>query len=66
MKASDLDTIYKASLPVGHVEALEAVYMAGYYAGKGISITATTQIAGIVITQTAPAVTPVISHPELR
>jgi len=66
VKASDLDLIYKASLPVGHIEALEAVFMAGYYNGKGVSITATTQIAGVVITLTAPSVTPVITHTELR
>ena len=38
----------------------------GYYAGKGVSITATTQLTGVVIGQTAPPVTPILTRPELR
>ncbi len=42
MTLTELETIYKANMDVGHMAALEAVYSQGYYDGAGITVSAST------------------------
>lgn len=68
MTLDQLQAIYQASLGVGHLEALEAVYVQGYYAGADTSVSSTVQIAGLVKAQTAPSPTTLVklTKPDQR
>jgi hypothetical protein len=66
MTLAQLQALYLGSHGVGHLEGLEAVYAAGYADGKGQSVTAQTQAAGIVGSRPAPAGIPTLKAPDLR
>lgn len=52
MTLQQLVAIYQANLGIGHLEALQAVYDQGYFAGAGITVTA--QSVDVVVNQPAP------------
>ena len=66
MTLSQLEAIYKANLGVGPLEALEAVYVQGYYDGKGTAVTASTPVAGIIASRTAPTTIVQLTKPDQR
>ncbi|HEV2390086.1 MAG TPA: hypothetical protein VGS04_05105 [Nitrososphaerales archaeon] len=66
MTLAQLEAIYKANIDIGHLEALEAVYVHGYYNGAGTSIGASTPVAGVVSGRTAPTTTLKFSKPDQR
>lgn len=61
-----LEAIWKANLGVGHLEAMEALYVQGYYDGAGTSITANTPISGVVASRTAPTTIVKFTKPDQR
>lgn len=66
MTLVQLEAIYKANLLVGPLEALEAVYLQGYYDGAGISITSTTSHTGVLASRSAPSTLVILKRPDLR
>lgn len=64
MTQAQLMAIYNASLGVGEVEAVEAVYLTGYYAGKGTA--PPTNANGILPALAAPTNTVTLTKPDLR
>lgn len=66
MTLAQLEAIYKANLGVGPLEALEAVYVQGYYDGKGTSVSSSTPVAGIVASRTAPTTIIQMTKPDQR
>lgn len=66
MKLTDLESIYKANIDTGPLEAMEAVYLHGYYDGAGTTITATTATIGVLASRPAPTVLLKIKKPDLR
>lgn len=65
MTLAQLEAIYKANVAVGHLEALEAVYTQGYYAGAGSSVGSLTP-PSVVAAQTAPTTIVSMRKPDLR
>lgn len=66
MTLAQLEAIYKANLGVGPLEALEAVYVQGYYDGAGTSVNAQTPVAGVVASRTAPTTIVKLTKPDQR
>lgn len=64
MTLAQLESVYKANVGVGHLEALEAVYTQGYCAGKGTTVSASTPSQ--VPTQSAPTTIVKLAKPDLR
>lgn len=66
MTLAQLESIYKANIGIGHLEALEAVYAQGYCAGAGTTVTSDTAKASIVSKQVAPTTVVTLTKPDLR
>lgn len=66
MTIAQLLAIYNAALDVGHIEAVESVFLTGYYLGKGSNPPGT--VIGLVGQITAPtaAQTVKVNKPDLR
>jgi len=64
MNLLQLEAIYKANLPLGHLEALEAIFTHGFCDGAGIAVTANT--ASVVPQRTASATIIKLKNVDLR
>lgn len=64
MTLAQLMAIYNASLGVGETEAIEAVYLTGYYAGKGTA--PPSNPTGAMVALAAPTNTVTLTKPDLR
>lgn len=64
MTLAQLMAIYNASLGVGETEAIEAVYLTGYYAGKGTAPPSNPN--GVITALAAPTNTVTLTKPDLR
>lgn len=64
MTLAQLESIYKANIGVGPLEALEAVYTHGYFDGAGLTISTTS--ASVVPARPAPTAIIVIKKPDQR
>jgi hypothetical protein len=63
---AQVEALYKANIQIGHLEALEAVYVHGYYDGAGTSLSATTPLANVLVTRTNPTTILTFKKPDLR
>jgi len=66
MTLTQLEAIWKANIDTGRLEAMEAIYVQGYYDGKGTSINSQTPVAGVVASRTAPTTIVKLTKPDLR
>jgi hypothetical protein len=66
MTLAQLESIFKANIGVGYIEAMEALCLHGYYDGLGATVNAQTPIAGVVASRPAPTFILKIPRPELR
>lgn len=64
MTLAQLEAIYKANIGIGPLEALEAVFTHGYFAGAGLTPSATS--ASVVPSTAAPTTIIVLKKPDQR
>lgn len=61
MQDADLETIYKANIPVSHFAGLRGVYDAGFAAGASQQVNATPTAADASAAQVAPTTDPSVT-----
>lgn len=66
MTLAQLEAVYKANLPVGHLEALEAVFTQGFCLGASITVSASTKSQVPAASAPTAATTVILTKPDLR